>query len=477
MSQPVPPLPVPPSPAAAGTAASEALFARARAVTPGGVNSPVRAFRSVGGVPRFIAHAEGAYLTDVDGTRYLDYIGSWGPMLLGHNHPAVRQAITDAAQHGTSYGAPSLGEVELAEHVTRLTGAERVRFVNSGTEATMSALRLARGYTGRKYILKFRGNYHGHADGLLVEAGSGLMTGASGPETGAGLGTAAPSSAGVPEEYAALTLVSEYNDPAALDTLMAERGHELAAVIFEPVVGNAGVLVPTLAFLQALDRVRRSGTLLIADEVMTGFRLSPTGATGRLGLRPDLTCWGKIIGGGLPVGAYGGRAEIMDYISPQGPVYQAGTLSGNPLAMAAGLATLRAIAADSGLYGRLETYTARLAEGLRQAARQAGVPVTVNQVGSMLTVFFLSGAVRDYQQAAAADTGAFAVWFQTLLAGGVYWAPSQFESIFVSGAHGEAELHETLRVAGLAFAAVARQRQGQALPDQHQTHEPQEGGA
>ncbi|MCD0176835.1 glutamate-1-semialdehyde 2,1-aminomutase, partial [Deinococcus sp. 14RED07] len=297
----------------APTAQSEALFARARAVTPGGVNSPVRAFRSVGGTPRFIASAQGAYLTDADGTRYLDYIGSWGPMILGHNLPAVREAVADALQFGTSFGAPGEREVLLAEQVTRLTGVDRVRFVSSGTEATMSALRLARGATGRKFILKFRGNYHGHADGLLVEAGSGLMTNEG------HLGAAAPSSAGVPEEYARLTLVSEYNDPQALDALMAERGHELAAVIFEPVVGNAGVLVPTLEFLAALHRVREHGTLLIADEVMTGFRLSLRGATGLLGLQPDLICWGKIIGGGLPVGAYGGRADVMDFVSPQGP--------------------------------------------------------------------------------------------------------------------------------------------------------------
>ncbi len=440
--------PVQPS-APSSTAQSEALFERARKVTPGGVNSPVRAFRSVGGVPRFMASAEGAYLTDADGARYIDYIGSWGPMILGHNHAGVREAIVAAATHGTSFGAPGWREVELAELVCRVTGAGKVRFVNSGTEATMSALRLARGFTGRKYTLKFRGNYHGHADALLVEAGSGLMTNA------AHLGAAAPSSAGVPDEYARLTLVSEYNDASALDALMQERGHEIAAVIFEPVVGNAGVLRPTPAFLAALDRVRGHGTLLIADEVMTGFRLSPNGATGLLDLHPDLTCWGKIIGGGLPVGAYGGRAEVMDYVSPQGPVYQAGTLSGNPLAMAAGLATLQALGADPELYERLESYTARLAEGLQEAARAAGVTVCVNQVGSMLTVFFQAGPVGSYTDAARSDTAAFAVWFQALLSRGVYWAPSQYESIFVSGAHGEAELQATLTAAREAFQVVA----------------------
>ncbi|GGK16867.1 glutamate-1-semialdehyde 2,1-aminomutase [Deinococcus malanensis] len=434
------------------TTRSEALFERARAVTPGGVNSPVRAFKSVGGVPRFIREAHGAYLTDMDGTRYVDYIGSWGPMILGHDHPVIREAIATALTGGTSFGAPGEREVELAELVTRLTGAGRVRFVNSGTEATMSALRLARGFTGRKFIVKFRGNYHGHADGLLVEAGSGLLTNASGV-----LGAAAPSSAGVPEEYASLTLVSEYNDSEALDALMRLRGHEIAAVIFEPVVGNAGVLVPTPDFLAALHRVKASGALLVADEVMTGFRLSLNGATGLLGLEPDLTCWGKIIGGGLPVGAYGGRADVMDFVSPQGPVYQAGTLSGNPLAMAAGLATLRTLEADPGLYERLEAYTAALAAGLRGLATEAGVPLSINRVGSMLTAFHQDvpdGSIRTYVQAARSDTAGFAGWFQGMLSRGVYWAPSQFESIFVSGAHTDRELNVTLEAARAAYGGT-----------------------
>ncbi|WP_295823030.1 glutamate-1-semialdehyde 2,1-aminomutase [uncultured Deinococcus sp.] len=448
---------LPPASSSAGpssTAQSQALFARAQAVTPGGVNSPVRAFKSVGGVPRFIASAHGAYLTDADGTRYIDYIGSWGPMILGHDHPAVRGAIGTALNGGTSFGAPSAREVELAELVTRLTGTDKVRFTSSGTEATMSALRLARGFTGRKFIVKFRGNYHGHADGLLVEAGSGLMTNADGP-----LGAAAPSSAGVPQEYAGLTLVTEYNDPAALDALMAARGHEIAAVIFEPVVGNAGVLIPTPDFLAALHRVKASGALLIADEVMTGFRLSLNGATGLLGLEPDLSCWGKIIGGGLPVGAYGGRAEIMEFVSPQGPVYQAGTLSGNPLAMAAGLATLRELEADPDIYARLDAYTARLAAGLKDAAQAAGVSISVNHIGSMLTAFHLEaphGSVGTYTQAAGSDTAGFAAWFQGLLARGIYWAPSQFESIFVSAAHTDTELTATLDAAHAAYAAAGR---------------------
>ncbi|WP_052326634.1 glutamate-1-semialdehyde 2,1-aminomutase [Deinococcus peraridilitoris] len=428
------------------TSISDTLFERAKKVIPGGVNSPVRAFRAVGGSPRFIERAEGAYLIDKDGHALIDYIGSWGPMILGHNHPAVREAISEALAGGTSFGAPNEREVELAELVTRLTKTEKVRFVSSGTEATMSALRLARGVTGRDLIVKFRGNYHGHADGLLVEAGSGLLTNAE------HLGAGAPSSAGVPAAYAALTLVVEYNDPEGLDALMQLRGHEIAAVIFEPVVGNAGVLIPTPEFRAALHRVKSHGALLIADEVMTGFRLSLRGACGLLGLQSDLTCWGKIIGGGLPVGAYGGRAELMDFVSPQGPVYQAGTLSGNPLAMAAGLATLRELERDEGLYVRLETYTSALADGLRAAAGEAGVPLQVNQIGSMLTAFFGDGEVSRFAHAAQADTAAFAAWFRGLLERGVYWAPSQFESIFVSGAHGERELESTLSAARAAFA-------------------------
>ena len=448
------------APARNPTAQSEALFARAQKVTPGGVNSPVRAFKSVGGTPRFIARADGAFLTDADGQKYLDYIGSWGPMILGHNHPAVRQAVQDALPYGTSFGAPNEREVLLAELVTRLTGVDKVRFVSSGTEATMSALRLARGFVGqddsaRKYTVKFRGNYHGHADALLVEAGSGMMTNA------AALGQAAPSSAGVPPEYAALTLVADYNDAAGLDQLLRERGHEIAAVIFEPVVGNAGVLIPHADFLAALHRVKAAGALLIADEVMTGFRLSLRGACGLLGIEPDLICWGKIIGGGLPVGAYGGRSEIMDFVSPSGPVYQAGTLSGNPLAMAAGLATLNELERDPSIYGRLAEYTAALGDGLRSAAHEAGVPITVNQIGSMLTAFFLDstgleGEVQNYGQAARADTAAFGQWFQKMLAGGVYWAPSQFESIFVSGAHTGADLDFTLSTARNAFTGLRK---------------------
>lgn len=431
------------------TPLSDALFAAAQQVTPGGVNSPVRAFKSVGGVPRFIARAQGAYLEDADGNRLIDYIGSWGPMILGHNFAPVKWAIAAALEDGTSFGAPNAREVTLAQLVCELTGVGKVRFVNSGTEATMSALRLARGFTGRKYILKFRGNYHGHFDGLLVEAGSGLMTNAVLE------GGSAPSSAGVPHEYAALTLVAEYNDPEGLRALLEARGSEIAALIFEPVVGNAGVLIPSSEFIAALHHAKSHGALLIADEVMTGFRLSSGGASQLLGLEPDLLCWGKIIGGGLPVGAYGGRAEIMDFVSPLGPVYQAGTLSGNPLAMAAGIATLEHLKAHPEIYSQLENYTSRLAEGLREAASEAKVALTVNTIGSMLTPFFLEGRVSNYQDAAHADTARFARWFHALLERGIYWAPSQFESVFVGAAHGEAELERTLTAARESFLSLS----------------------
>lgn len=424
------------------TSASSELFQAALQVIPGGVNSPVRAFKSVGGTPRFIERAQGAYLWDADENAYIDYIGSWGPMILGHNDPAVKHAIAEALEQGTSFGAPSRREVELAQLVCSLTPAEKVRLVSSGTEATMSALRLARGYTGRDYILKFRGNYHGHADGLLVEAGSGLMT------TANDLGSSAPSSAGVPAAYAALTLVAEYNDPEGLRQIVQERGQQIAAIIFEPVVGNAGVIVPSPEFIAALHDAKQQGIVLIADEVMTGFRLSLNGASGLLGLSPDLWCWGKIIGGGLPVGAYGGRAEIMDFVSPQGPVYQAGTLSGNPLAMAAGIATLSQLRDRPEIYPQLERYTHSLAQGLQAVTT---VPIQINQIGSMLTVFFCEQPIHNYQSAAVANTAQFARWFHSLLDQGVYWAPSQFESIFVGASHTDTELNRTLEAAAVAF--------------------------
>jgi glutamate-1-semialdehyde 2,1-aminomutase len=432
------------------TSRSQEWFARALRRIPGGVNSPVRAFLAVGGTPHFIARAQGAYLEDVDGNLFIDYLGSWGPMILGHNSPVVRDALIQTLAMGTSFGAPSPLEVELAELVCQLTGTDQVRLVNSGTEATMSCLRLARAARGRSKILKFRGNYHGHADGLLVQAGSGLAALGS-----AGSSGSAPSSAGVPEEYAALTLVVEYNDAAALRDLLRAQGDQLAAIIFEPVVGNSGVLLPSADFLGALQEARRLGILLIADEVMTGFRLGLSGACGLLGIEADLFCWGKILGGGLPVGAYGGPADLMSQISPSGPVYQAGTLSGNPLAVAAGLAALRALVADPGLYTRLDRYAAELAAGLTGLAARHGVPAVVHQIGSMLTLFFTGGPVENYAQASASDTARFARWFHALLDQGVYWPPSQFESAFVSAAHGARELERTLAAADRALSGLS----------------------
>ncbi len=429
---------------------SEELFKEAQQVMPGGVNSPVRAFKAVGGTPRFIARAQGAYLWDADGNQLLDYIGSWGPMILGHNHPAVIAAIQQALAEGLSYGAPTEREIRLAQRVREAyPSADLVRFVSSGTEATMSALRLARGYTGRDLIVKFRGNYHGHADSLLVQAGSGLLTG------GGGSARSAPSSAGVPQAFAELTLVADYNEPQALEDLFQRYGEQIAAVIFEPVVGNAGVLIPTPAFLEALHRLTRQyGALLIADEVMTGFRLAKGGAVELLGLQPDLICWGKILGGGLPVGAYGGRAEIMQQVAPLGPVYQAGTLSGNPLSMAAGLATLETLFQDPP-YARLEAYGAALERGLQTLFAEAGLPVAINRVGSMITVFFREGPVQTYTEAVASDTERFKAFFHGLLQRGVYWPPSQFEAAFFSLAHGPQELDKTLEAVAQALKEPA----------------------
>ncbi|TFU17653.1 glutamate-1-semialdehyde 2,1-aminomutase [Thermus tengchongensis] len=412
---------------------SERLFAEAQRHIPGGVSSPVRAFKAVGGTPPFLVRGEGAYVWDADGNRYLDYVLSWGPLILGHAHPEVVARVKEVAERGLTFGAPHPLEAELAQAVKRaFPQVELVRFVNSGTEATMSALRLARGYTGRKYIVKFRGNYHGHADGLLVEAGSGALT----------LGV--PSSAGVPQEYARLTLVLEYNDPEALRALLKERGEEIAAIIFEPVVGNAGVLVPTEDFLKALHEAKDYGVLLIADEVMTGFRLSFGGATERFGLKPDLVTLGKVLGGGLPAAAYGGRREVMEQVAPLGPVYQAGTLSGNPLAMAAGLATLEILEKNPGYYARLEAVGARLEAGLEEVLSRKGIPHAVNRVGSMLTVFFTEGPVRTFAEAKRTDTELFKRFFHGLLDRGVYWPPSNFEAAFLSILHGEEEVAMTL---------------------------------
>ncbi len=418
------------------------LFEKAKALLPGGVSSPVRAFGAVGGTPRFLVRGEGAYVWDVEGRRYLDYVLSWGPMILGHAHPEVVAAVREVAGRGLSFGAPHPLELALAELIRdAYPVAERIRFVNSGTEATMSALRLARGVTGRPYVVKFRGNYHGHADGLLVEAGSGALT------------FGHPSSAGVPEAYARLTLVAEYNDVEGLQAIFAEKGEAIAAVIFEPVVGNSGVIPPSPDFLSALrELTRASGALLIVDEVMTGFRLAFGGACERFGLAPDLVTLGKVMGGGLPAAAYAGPARIMEALAPLGPVYQAGTLSGNPLAMAAGRATLEILRANPGHYQALEALGARLADGLREVLGEAGVPHTVNRVGSMLTVFFTEGPVRSFEDARRSDPELFARFFHGLLEAGIHWPASRFEAAFLSVAHGEDEIAATLEAVRRTFA-------------------------
>jgi glutamate-1-semialdehyde 2,1-aminomutase len=419
---------------------SRALFAEAQQLLPGGVDSPVRAFRAVGGDPRFIAAGEGAHLVDVDGHRYVDYMLSWGPLILGHAHPAVVRAITETAGRGTSFGAPSPLEVELAHSVQRFfPSLEMLRFVSSGTEATMSALRLARAFTGRSRILKFEGCYHGHADVLLVKAGSGVAT----------LGL--PDSPGVPPGTVADTLVLPYNDLPAVERLFAERGGEIAAVIVEPVAGNMGVVPPAAGFLEGLRAVTRShGALLIFDEVMTGFRVHPGGMQGRTGITPDLTTLGKVIGGGLPVGAYGGRRDVMSLIAPAGPVYQAGTLSGNPLAMAAGLATLRELGRP-GVWDGIAARAEQLDTALADAARAAGVPLRVQRVGTMLTAFFTDTPVTNWTDASRCDTAAFGRFFRALLEDGVYWVPSQFEAAFLSTAHDDAALAHTAAILPRAF--------------------------
>ncbi len=422
---------------------SEALFARAQELFPGGVNSPVRAFRGVGGTPRFIARGAGPRMWDVDGHAYLDYVGSWGPLILGHAHPEVVAAVTAALSEGATFGAPSPRELALAERVkARVPFVERLRFVSSGTEATTAALRLARGFTGRDDVVKFDGCYHGAGDSLLVKAGSGVAT----------LGL--PDSPGVPPDLARHTLTLPWNDLAAAEALFAARGREIACVITEPVVGNMGVLLPREGYLQGLQALCRAhGALFIVDEVMTGFRLAPGGACELLGLSPDLVTLGKIIGGGLPVGAFGGRAEVMDRIAPAGPVYQAGTLSGNPLAMAAGEATLRLLTPAS--YARLESLSARLAEGLRAAAEAARLPVQVNRQGSMVTLFFAEHPVFDAASARRADARRFGRFFHAMLERGVYLPPSQFESAFVSLAHAEDDVEATIAAAGEALSELA----------------------
>ena len=420
---------------------SDALFAKAQRVIPGGVNSPVRAFRGVGGTPFFIAKAEGCRITDVDGRTYIDFLGSWGPLILGHAAPALVEAVGEALRRGTSYGAPTPGEVELAEIISRAVPTmEMVRLVSSGTEAAMSAIRLARGATGRDAIIKFEGCYHGHADSLLVKAGSG----------GATFGV--PDSLGVPAALAQLTITVPFNDLAAVEAVMAARGREVAAIIVEPVAGNMGVVPPAAGFLQGLRALCDAhGALLIFDEVITGFRVAYGGAQALYGVRPDLTCLGKIIGGGLPVGAYGGMRAIMERVAPLGGVYQAGTLSGNPLAVAAGIATLRTLE-KPGVYSRLEESGASLELGLAGGAKSAGVPLTVNRVGSMLTAFFSDSPVTDYASAKRSDTARYGRFFHAMLDGGVFLAASQFEAAFVSLAHSPADLDEASAVARKAFA-------------------------
>lgn len=422
---------------------SKALFARAAHVIPGGVNSPVRAFRAVGGEPIFIKEAKGPTLVGADGREYVDYIGSWGPMVLGHAHPDVVKAIQDAAARGSSYGAPTEAEIDMAERIRdAYPSMEMSRLVSSGTEATMGALRVARGYTGRDLIVKCVGGYHGGADYLLVKGGSGLAT----------LGE--PDSAGVPAAIAGTTAVVPYNDAYALEQLFNERGDEIAAVIIEPVAGNMGCVPPDPVWLDALrTQTQNHGALLICDEVMTGFRVAWGGAQARYDIRPDLTCLGKIIGGGLPVGAYGGRKDIMEKVAPVGPVYQAGTLSGNPLAVAAGLATLELLLRP-GVYEDLERKGDQVQAMLEQHAGAAGVPIVVQRVGSMVTAFFRDKPVRNWDEAADADRGRFGKWHAALLEHGVYWPPSQFEAAFISLAHDAAALETTGRAFQAAFRAL-----------------------
>lgn len=432
---------------------SAAAFREAKTLMPGGVNSPVRSYRSVDCDPPFIARAEGSRIYDIDGNEYIDYVGSWGPMIVGHAHPKVVKALQEAVTRGTSYGAPTLAESELAKLVRQVyPSMELLRMVNSGTEATMSALRLARGFTRRDKIVKFIGCYHGHSDGLLVKAGSGLAT------------FGVPDSPGVPKNVAADTITVPYNDSDAIAAVMTEHGQEIAAVIVEPVAGNMGLVLPESGYLEKLRQLTtESGALLIFDEVMCGFRASLGGAQAAYGVTPDLTCLGKIIGGGLPVAAYGGRRDIMSFISPAGPVYQAGTLSGNPLAMTAGLATLQILTAEPtrgepDYSRRLTLQTKKLVLGWEQQAKKADVPVQVHQAGSMFGLFFNAHHVRDYATSAASDQEAFKVWFRAMLEQGIYLAPSQFETIFLSGAHTDADIDTTLAASEKAFAAVKRAR-------------------
>ena len=422
------------------TATSKRLFARAQKYIPGGVNSPVRAFRSVGGHPLFIQRAQGATVTDVDGNTYLDYVASWGPMILGHAHPGVVRAIQRAAGAGTSYGAPTLQELELARMICEaFPSIEKVRLVSSGTEAVMSAIRVARGFTKRDAILKFEGCYHGHADHLLVKAGSGAAT----------LGL--PDSPGVPKAAASQTLTAPYNDIESVKSLVRKHWRNLACIIVEPIAGNMGVVLPRRDFLRQLRTLtKKHGILLIFDEVISGFRVAYGGAQTLYGIAPDLTCLGKIIGGGLPVGAYGGSNQIMEMVAPAGPVYQAGTLSGNPLAVTAGIETLKKLKAP-GVYEKLERRGNQLAQGLAKAAKRAGIPFYQTRVGSLLGGFFTEGPVVDYQSAKKSDTARYAKFFHHALKRGSYFAPSQFEAAFVSTAHTASDIERTIKAVHEAF--------------------------
>ncbi len=422
---------------------SEALFTEAQKYIPGGVNSPVRSFRSVGGTPPFIARGQSARVWDVDGNEYIDYLGSWGPLVLGHSHPAVVEAIKKSAESGTSFGAPVEQEVELAKIICdQLPSVESVRLVSSGTEACMSAIRLARAFTNRDKIIKFAGCYHGHADGLLVKAGSGALT------------HGIPTSAGVPESYASETLVADYNNIESVDKFFTANPKSIAAVIIEPVAGNMGVIPPSPGFLDGLRRItKNNGALLIFDEVITGFRVGPSGAQGLFGIAPDITTMGKIIGGGLPVGAYGGRKDIMEMVAPLGAMYQAGTLSGNPLAVSAGIATLTELQ-KPGVFKKLEEMAERLTEGLTKAFQAAEIPSSINRVGSMFTGFFNDGPVTTLEDAEGSDTEMYGRYFHAMQENGVYIAPSQFEAGFVSTAHTEADIDATVTKASEALRTL-----------------------
>ncbi|RPI47556.1 MAG: glutamate-1-semialdehyde-2,1-aminomutase [Betaproteobacteria bacterium] len=428
---------------------SSDLFARSQRLIPGGVNSPVRAFRAVGGTPVFFKSATGAWLTDVEGRRYVDYVGSWGPMILGHAHPEVVSAVQAAAARGLSFGAPTEAELEMAELLCGLVpGLEQVRLVSSGTEATMSAIRLARGFTGRNHIIKFEGCYHGHADALLVKAGSGALT------------FGQPSSAGVPAETTQHTVVLAYNDTACLERAFEQLSDRIAAVIVEPVAGNMNLITPTDGFLRALRTLtERHGAVLIFDEVMTGFRVGLHGAGGHYGIIPDLITLGKVIGGGMPVGAFGGRREIMQFVSPVGPVYQAGTLSGNPVAVAAGLATLKLVQAP-GFYDRLAAAAGQLVSGLTAQAREAGVAFSAQAVGGMFGLYFASRPPTSHAEVMQCDQAAFNRFFHAMLSEGIYLAPSAYEAGFISAAHGEDELNATFTAAKRAFRSLREHGQG-----------------